>query len=259
MIAMLKAEWRKASSTKVMWGLVVAAILFACLNVSLLILLRPSAARDLPSGALLTNADYITNIIGSAGSSAFFALILGIIGMTAEYRHLTITATFLAAPRRSQVLVAKTVLYLLIGAVMGAITFAVSFALAIVLLASKEHAQIDGGQAMQILGGVVLGYAIYAVLGVALGALVRVQVAAVIGALAFTLIAEPLLGLFFDWAGRWLPGGALRAVLQATAASGRGSSTTDLLPVWGGALVLIGYAVLFGVLASATTLRRDIT
>lgn len=258
MIALLKAEWRKAATTKVLWGLVIAAILFACLNVALLILLRPSAARDLPSGALLTNPDYITNIIGSAGSSAFFALILGIIGMTAEFRHLTITATFLASPRRSQVLVAKTVMYLLIGAVMGAVTFAVSFGLAVALLASRDHAPIDGSQALQILGGVALGYAIYAVVGVALGALVRVQVAAVIGALAFTLIAEPLLGIFFDWVGKWLPGGALRAVLQATSASGRGVPS-DLLPVWAGALVLIAYAVAFGAVASATTLRRDIT
>ena len=258
MISLLTSEWRKAATTKVMWGLIIAAILFACLQVALLILLRPSAARDLPSGALLTNPDYITNIIGSAGSSAFLALILGIIGMTAEYRHLTITATFLASPRRSNVLIAKTILYLLIGAVMGAVTFAASLGLAVVLLAGREHAPINGDQALQILGGVVLGFAVYAILGVAVGALVRVQVAAVIGALAFTLIAEPLLGIFFDWAGRWLPGGALRAVLQATSASGRGL-TGDLLPVWAGALVLIGYAVVFGVVASATTMRRDIT
>jgi len=258
MISLLKSEWRKAATTKVMWGLVIAAVLFACLQVTLLILLRPSAARDLPSEALLTNPDYITNIIGSAGSSAFFALILGIIGMTAEYRHLTITATFLASPRRSTVLIAKTVIYLLIGAVMGAVTFAISFALANILLAGKEHAPIPTDQSLQILGGVVLGFAIYAILGVAVGALVRVQVAAVIGALAFTLIAEPLLGVFFDWISKWLPGGALRAVLQATSASGRGVPS-DLLPVWAGALVLIGYAIAFGVVASATTMRRDIT
>ncbi|MBK9738563.1 MAG: hypothetical protein IPO93_03410 [Actinobacteria bacterium] len=33
----------------------------------------------------------------------------------------------------------------------------------------------------------------------------------------------------------------------------------DRLPAWGGALVLLAYAVVFAVLASLTTLRRDIT
>lgn len=254
---LLRSEWRKAVTTKVLAGLTLGAIAFAVLNVVLLILVRPSAARDVPAGALLTNPDYLTNILGSAGASAFFALIAGIIGMTSEFRHLTITPTFLAAPRRSSVLVAKSALYLVIGAVMGLLAFAVSFGAALLLLASRDHAPIEGDKVLQILGGIVLGYAIYAFVGVAVGALVRVQVAAVIGALVVTLIVEPLVALFFSSVGRWLPAAALQSVLQATSAGARGS--VDVLPVGAGALLLLGYAVAFGVLASATTLRRDIT
>lgn len=254
---LLRSEWLKATTTKVLAGLTIGAIAFSCLNVVLLILVRPAATRDVPAGAVLSNPDYLTNILGSAGSSAFFALIAGIIGMTAEFRHLTITPTFLAAPRRSSVLVAKSLLYLVIGAVMGAIAFVVSFGLALILLASREHAPIDGGKVLQILGGIVLGYAIYAFVGVAVGALVRVQVAAVIGALVVTLILEPLISLFFSDIGRWLPAAALQSVLQATSAGARGA--VDTLPVGAGALLLIGYAVVFGAIASATTLRRDIT
>jgi ABC-2 type transport system permease protein len=33
----------------------------------------------------------------------------------------------------------------------------------------------------------------------------------------------------------------------------------DRLPAWGGALVLLGYAFVFAVIASRTTMRRDIT
>src|SRR4029453_16318954 len=42
----------------------------------------------------------------ATGASVLF-LILGIIGMTQEYRHRTATPTFLAAPRRGHVGVAK--------------------------------------------------------------------------------------------------------------------------------------------------------
>ena len=63
--------------------------------------------------------------------------------------------------------------------------------------------------------------------------------------------------MFVDWIGKWLRGGALDAVLQTTNVTGRCGE--DILPTAAGVIVLIGYAVLFGILASLTTLRRDIT
>ena len=56
--------------------------------------------------------------------------------------------------------------------------------------------------------------------------------------------------------GRWLPGGAASAVLQlGEVATTRG----DLLPVWGGALLLVAYAAVLSVVAATVTLRRDLT
>jgi hypothetical protein len=53
-----------------------------------------------------------------------------------------------------------------------------------------------------------------------------------------------------------MPGGAAAAVLQlGEVATTRG----DLLPVWGGALLLVAYAVVLSVVAATVTLRRDLT
>ncbi|CAB4859311.1 MAG: hypothetical protein F2793_00620 [Actinobacteria bacterium] len=257
MMHLLRAELRKVTTTKVLFFLVLAVIAFTALNVFLLVYLTPSAMGQVDSGQLLMNSEYIGNIIGAAGSSSIFVLILGIVGMTGEYRHMTITSTLLVTPRRSRILLAKGGLYIALGAVIGAIAFATAYVLALATLAGKQHAPIDGTIAAQIFGGVVLGFAIYAFVGVAVGALIRNQVAAVVGALIWVLVLEALLTVFVDWIGKWLPGGALDAVLQATNVSGRGG--TEILSVWAGAAVLIGYAVLFGALASATTMRRDIT
>ena len=82
----------------------------------------------------------------------------------------------------------------------------------------------------------------------------RNQVAAVVGSLAYLFVVEQLLVALRPGVGRWLPGGANAAVLQlGDVATTRG----DLLPPWGGALLLVAYAVVLSVLAARLTLRRD--
>ena len=257
MMPLLRSELRKVTTTKVLFFLTLAVVLFTALNVFLLVYLTPSAMGAASNDQLLMNPEYIDNIIGAGGASSIFVLILGIVAMTGEYRHMTITATLLVTPKRSRILIAKGAVFLVIGAVIGLLAFATALALATLTLSGKDHAPIDGVVALQILAGVVLGFGIYAFLGVAVGALVRNQVAAVVGALVWVLILEALLTVFVDWIGKWLPGGALDAVLQATNVSGRGGS--EVLSIGAGAAVLVGYAVLLGALASVTTMRRDIT
>lgn len=257
MMSMVRSEFRKVTTTKVLLWLTIATIAFSALNVVLLVFLTPRAMDIDPELNLLLDPAYVTNILGAAGSSSIFILILGIIGMTSEYRHMTITSTFLATPKRPRVLIAKGITYALLGAALGLIAFITSLAVTLIALMSDEHAPVDIVTALQILGGVVLAFAIYAFVGVSVGALIRNQVAAIVGALVWVLIIEALLTVFVDWIGKWLPGGALDAVLQTTNVTGRGGE--DILPTAIGVVVLLGYAVLFGLLASLTTLRRDIT
>ena len=257
MMSMVRSEFRKVTTTKVLLWLTIATIAFSALNVVLLVFLTPRAMDIDPELNLLLDPAYVTNILGAAGSSSIFILILGIIGMTSEYRHMTITSTFLATPKRPRVLIAKGITYALLGAALGLIAFITSFAVTLIALMSDEHAPVDIVTALQILGGVVLAFAIYAFVGVSVGALIRNQVAAIVGALVWVLIVEALLTVFVDWIGKWLPGGALDAVLQTTNVTGRGGE--DIVPTAIGVVVLLGYAVLFGLLASLTTLRRDIT
>lgn len=58
-------------------------------------------------------------VYGSATSGVTFALVLGILGMTGEYRYRSLSQVFLETPRRSRVLAAKTVAYVLTGALFG--------------------------------------------------------------------------------------------------------------------------------------------
>lgn len=258
--SLIGSEFRKVATTKVLLILSLAAGAWVVLNVLLAVLLAGAQSAqmgqpDAPSPLL--DPAYVTNVIGSTGSASVFALIIGILAMSGEYRNLTITSTFLVSPRRWRVLVAKAAAYAAIGAALAVVLWLVVIALVSLLFTQVEAAPIDWRTAFEILGGSVLGLMLYAVLGVAIGALITSQVIAIIVALVWVLLVEALLTVFVDWLGKWLPGGALNAVLQTTNTSGFGG--TDVLSPGAGALLLIAYSLVLGGIAAATTIRRDIT
>ncbi|MCB1299015.1 MAG: hypothetical protein KDB08_08550 [Microthrixaceae bacterium] len=105
------------------------------------------------------------------------------------------------------------------------------------------------------------------VVGVGLGALIRNQVAAIVIVLAFTQVIEPILrlaGSFVDWVNevtRFLPGAASDALVGASfysALAGADGSASGALAWWQGGLVLLGFAVVFAVLAQLFSWRRDV-
>ena len=257
LIGLMGSEWRKVATTKVFWMLGLAAIAFSALNVVILVLVAPDSGMQLGIPDPLMEPGYLTSVIATAGSASVFVLILGIIGMTGEYRHMTITSTFLATPRRGQVILAKSVTYAILGALIAVANVAVVVVLAMITLAGKEHAPLESGTIGMVLFGVTLGMAIYAVLGVSIGALMKNQVGAIVTAIIWVFLVEALLSVFVDGISKWLPGGALNATMDVTTT--RDMSAANLLPVWGGALLLLAYAVVFATIASLTTVRRDIT
>jgi ABC-type transport system involved in multi-copper enzyme maturation permease subunit len=122
-LALLRAEWRKVLTTKMLWVLAIVAIMFSVINVVTLVLVASGTIAGMPSTEnLLLDPAYITTLLAQVGTASTFVLILGIIAMTGEYRHMTITSTFLATPRRGRVLVAKMVLYAVLGAAVAIVT-----------------------------------------------------------------------------------------------------------------------------------------
>jgi len=93
-IALLRSELLKLRSTRTALGMGIAAALVTVLPAVLLV-------AFLPKGTI--GGDEARTIL-TAGSSlvAYIVLVFGILGMTGEYRHGTITYTYLATPRRGR-------------------------------------------------------------------------------------------------------------------------------------------------------------
>jgi ABC-2 type transport system permease protein len=106
--------------------------------------------------------------VGAAGAP--LVAVLGAIGLTGEFRHRTVTATFLATPHRGRVVVAKLITYALVGAGYGLAGLAVTITIALPWLASNDIDLVVGGGAIAAtLAGVTAAVAIFAMLGVGLG------------------------------------------------------------------------------------------
>ncbi len=260
--SLVAAEWRKVATTKLMWVLAGIAVVYSCVQAALLLLLATSLLEDLGnSPELLQDPLYITAVLGQAGTAATFVLILGVIAMTGEFRHMTVTTSFLVTPTRWPVLVAKWILYGLLGAAIGAITILAVTVVTAVLLAVAGGPPLTLGMVVPVLVGGVIGVALYAIVGVGLGSLITNQVAAIVVALVWMLLVEAFVSLAFPKVAPWLPGGALDSAMSVGMQADLTGGFTDatLLPSWAGILVVLGYAAVFGAIASRTTLRRDIT
>ncbi len=257
-------ELLKLRTTRMWWILLLAAVALLALVAALNAAFAGQTINGTPSGiGSPDDPAVLRTLYGAALSTgSIFPLVIGILGMTGEYRHKTITPSLLAVPRRGRLVAAKVIAYLLVGLGMGVVMTAAVVAAAGTTLASRGYPLGLGADGVpRTLALAVLGCGIWAVFGLGLGTLVRNQIAAIVIALGAELLVEQLLVFFLNklsyggQVAQFLPS----AANQAIAAGSTAGLDSRLLPWWGGALTLTGWGVLFAVLGLLMTTRRDVT
>ena len=242
---LIRAELLKLRTTRMFWGNVVAALAFVPLTVALAIV----STADHP----LNSRAGMRNVMSAASSGASILFVIGILMTAGEFRHATATSTFLVSPNRKRVIAAKLGAASITGVALAIAASMLTLVIAVPWLAAKDiHiASFDGDVGRGLLGALA-ATALSAIVGVGFGALVRNQTAAITIALIWIQVVDGLLVGFAPTIGRWLPGGAAAALTGAINARG------GLLPMWGAALVLAGYALTFVAAGTSALARRDI-
>ena len=200
-------------------------------------------------------ADHILLAIGAPASViTMLALLLGVVGMTGEYRHQTITTTFLSTPRRRDVIVAKLAAHSITGLVMGVLAVVGSIVVAVPWLQLSDIALSIDSQVLRLAAGVVGSAALYGALGVSAGALLRNQTGAIAVVLVWLLAAEGAIGNLARNAAfvKWLPGAAGHDIVHSGSQGGG-------LPAGIAVAVFAAYVAILAVAATRVTLRRDVT
>lgn len=259
MIDLLKAEILKVRSTRTALGLLIAALLIAVLPTILAVLLIPKEELVTTEGGLIA----VLGIMPAASLVPVLCLVFGILSMTNEYRHGTISYTYLTSPHRGRVIVAK----LLVCAVIGtAVMFVTGMLAVITAYVGAELRGIDLGltqasetsdwELLRDISLVLVTTGLATSFGVALGALIRHQVITVAGTLIWALAVENIITGLKPSVGEWLP---FTVFLQVVANTGEvdpvGPSLTSLQAF----VVSLAYIALASVAAVYTTMRRDVT
>jgi ABC-2 type transport system permease protein len=267
MTAAVRAELRKIFTTRLWWGMAIAVLLSGAAFAVLFAFVLTSDAVQGPQGAAVPSTDVaLAKAVFTGGLQVGYLLTLaiGVLTIGSEYRHQTITGTFLAIPRRGRVMAAKVVALLAIGAFYGVLSLAGAVGAGTLVLTSKGHQPFADPSIWRTLALSLLVLGMWALIGLGAGILIPNQVAALLISVAVAWIVEPVLGLVLavtDWGksiSPYLPSRATSAMLDTTG-GGFDGQPIDQLTWWAGALVLMAYAAVMAGLGTWRTLRADIS
>jgi ABC-2 type transport system permease protein len=251
MIRLIRAEFAKLATTRLIYGMAAAMAAFAVLIVA-------ANAAGVEGAPPLSTYSLPVLVAAPVTLLSGAALLLGILGMAGEFRHQTVTQTFLVTPDRGRVVAAKLIAYPLAGITLALSILAFTAALAMGWLAAKGitpsllDARLLALPMGHVLLGAVLAAGLCGLVGVGVGALVRNQVAALVGVAVWVLLVEGLLMSLLNAPnlGKWLPSAAAAALTNPGGAQ---------LSRLAGSLLLAGYALALALIGTRLVVRRDIT
>ncbi|MBM6400674.1 ABC transporter permease subunit [Phycicoccus sonneratiae] len=279
MIGAIRSEVRKVFTTRLWWGLGLGMALLAALVAMGFAALvgsdaagagdqggqgNPFARMSIGTAQIVYNAGIVQQM------TLLFPLALGVILITSEYRHKTITATFLSTPNRWVVLVSKTVAVAAVGVVYAVLHAAASLAGAvpIISLVKGQDTFLGEPQVWQSLGTGVIAFAVWTLFGFGVGMLIHNQIAATLIAVGATLVVQIALNIVFtikEWyaALKWIPGN-LTTNMLVTSDPTQGQNVDPATAAqyfdhwWQAALVLVAYSVGLAVVGAFLTTRQDV-
>ncbi|MDF8265095.1 ABC transporter permease subunit [Luteipulveratus flavus] len=266
--AAIRSELRKIFTTRLWWGMAIPIVLLAAGVTALLAATsEPEKANpDLGVPAMSQTQFAINTYTGAVGLGYLLTMCVGIVAIGSEYRHQTITSTFLAVPHRTRVMAAKVVALLVTGAFYGLLFVVAAVAAGAAVLSSRGLSTFGEGFAVPralLLMLLVLG--LWALIGLGAGILIPNQVAALMIMVGIAWILEPILGGVLasqDWGegvSKFFPSRATQAMLSQQSTGINDSVPVERLSWPAGALVLLAYSALLAGIGTWLTTRRDVS
>jgi hypothetical protein len=245
--ALVATEWLKVRTVRAP-----ALLAGATVGVTLVLALQPVVGAGRQGRPSLGTIGAMLGVLDATSRGPLLAVVVGVLVVAGEHHHATITTSLLQTPARTPLVVAKAVTAALVGLGLGVLGLATT--LAVGLPTGAVRTDLLNADIVWRVVGLLLAYPAYALLGVGVGALLlRSQAAAVLVPVAWLLVVETLVVGSMDR--HLLPW----SLTGATAALANAGDLPGVLPIWGGALLLAGFALLVLLAGVARVARTDIT
>jgi ABC-2 type transport system permease protein len=251
-IRLVRAEFLKLRTTQVWFWLLLGTIAVGALL---------AVAAVAPQDGIRTQKE-VPDLFASFGFSPGYIVVfvLGVLGVTTEFRYQTITPTVLQTPSRWAIVTAKMITYSITGAVFALFALLAEAAVGIPWLHTKDvsvhfsHSNVQ--HAIVATFGVV---ALYGIIGLGVGALLRNQIVAVVVGIIFLLVLENIVLAIPVVKHVWpyTPEGAKLAVLYTN--GDRTVNDVAFLGTGAGVVVLLLWAFVPAIVGAAYSMNRDIT
>jgi ABC-2 type transport system permease protein len=278
MIGQVRSEIRKITTTNTWWIMLIGVVVFTALawvsnhymtESTLQLAASPEEIEDIGIGGLLADDPKLAAVVNLYTSGQYFGsllvLVLGGLLMTNEFRHQTVTATFLASNSRLKVVGAKLLTAVLVGAAFGLVSTTLAVGLSQISIAhyGELDPMLTDPKVLAGLGLNLLAFGVWAVLGLGLGTLLRNQVAAIVVGVVLKFVGQfadqLLIGLGIAFDIDWVT--KLRYVLPDVLSQTMTTlSKAPDAPHWyTAAAIMIGYGLLAAGIGGLITRRRDVT
>jgi hypothetical protein len=253
-INLIKSEVLKIRSTQVWFWMVLLAVAFTALGTIGTVV--ASIDDNQHAGEPIRYYDIFTQSQGAGVA----LLVLGLLGLTTEFRHQTITPTLLATPNRWRLLSGKAASYVIFAMIYAAICVVVNFAIAILWL-NARNIPVSYGHGVG--GGVLKSYlslVLTGLFGLGLGALIRNQAASMVFGIVYFFILDTLLNFvpLIRKGYAWSPGGAIKTFTSNGHVLGMPDDVHLLAPLAGG-LLFLGWSLALLFVGGQLSLSRDIS
>jgi ABC-2 type transport system permease protein len=274
---LIRSEYLKIRTTNTWWIFGLGTVFTTALALLVNILQAhyflkgtpPSGAEDQAQYALQHNE--ITQAANVFTSGQFFGglfvMMLAILMITNEYHHQTATSTFLTTPHRTAVVLAKFATAALASVFFWVLTTVLDIVAGLIYFSADGIPNHLGD--WPVLRAILINlavFALWAVFGVGIGVLIRSQIGATVTASLLYVVGTQVAGIITFlihqfWIKKdWVL--TLQVLVPARAAEIAVSPTKlyeQSPPEWVGAVVLIGYGIVLGVIGTSLMRNRDIS
>ncbi|MGA1836325.1 ABC transporter permease [Herbiconiux sp. 11R-BC] len=245
----LQSEWIKLTTLRsTVWAYAIVVLLQIGMGAVLVLTIDSPAGASGVAGAETLVLPATLGII----LNQLVVSVLGVLVITGEYGTGQIRSSLTAVPRRTPVLWAKALVFVVTTFVVGLVAVVAAAAVSWSMLAARGAALdlSDGELWGRLVGGA--GYlALVGLVAFFLGAILRHTAAGLAAALGLLLVVPTVLSLIgAEWASvlaQWLPGSVGQTLFF-------GSSTFE---PWQALLIMLGWIALFAAVAAVLLKRRD--